>query len=306
MFSISTTWNYTKECDLRQMLTNIKACGLNHIEIGYNFTASRLNELISLLDEFNVGVTSVHNFCPLPEQNPAGRFFTNCYYLSSLDENERKKAVFYTKQTIDTAKKIKAKTVVIHAGVIESKSAHAKELIVLFNSGNIESEKASEVRAAFRKERISKNGPYVEAVMKSLDEITNYAFSVDIKIGLENRYYVNEIPDINEALVFLEKFSHKGLLYWHDTGHSCAQEQLKVIEKDSLLNRLGKHLLGFHLHDISGLKDHLPPFTGEFDFARISPYFKDKKILKIIEAHQPAKPEEIQTAISYFKNKNWL
>ena len=306
MFSISTTWNYTEKCNLKRMLADIKACGLDCIEIGYNFTKARLEELIPLLAEFNVGVTSVHNFCPLPEQNISGRFFTNYYYLSSLDEDERSKAVFYTKQTIDTAKKLSVKIVVIHAGVVEFKSVYTKELIALFNSGNIESKKASEAREAFRQERASKKGPYIEAVMKSLDEITEYAFSRDIKIGLENRYYANEIPDIDEASVFLKEFSARGLLYWHDVGHSCAQEQLKIIEKDSLLNKLGSYLFGFHLHNISGLKDHLSPLTGEFDFSRISPYLSDKKILKIIETHQPSKPEEIQAALSYFKKKNWL
>lgn len=306
MFSISTTWNYTEKSDLRRVLIETKACGVSSIEIGYNFTKARLKELFSLLQDFDISVASVHNFCPLPEQNIFGRFFTNYYYLSSLDEKERSKAVFYTKQTIDTAKKINAAAVVIHAGTVVLENSYTKELIALFNSGEIESEKAANIRASLQRERTRKKGLYLEAVMKSLAEITEYAAPMNMKIGLENRYYANEIPDIDEALVFLREFSDKGLIYWHDVGHSCAQEQLMMIEKDSLLNKLGRYLMGFHLHDIRGIKDHLVPLAGEFDFSRISPYLRDEKILKIIEAHQPAKSTEIQAAINYFREKNWF
>jgi sugar phosphate isomerase/epimerase len=288
------------------MLTEIKACGLSSIEIGYNFTTARLNELIPLLEEFNIRVTSVHNFCPLPEENAFGRFFTNYYFLSALDDDERGKAVFYTRQTIDTAKMVGARTVVIHAGAVEFDGDYTKELMVLFNSGAIESEKAANIREILHRERTFKKVPYIEATMKSLDEITEYAAAMDMEIGLENRYYANEIPNNDEALTFLKEFSDRGLGYWHDVGHSCAQEHLMMIEKDSLLNKLGGYLIGLHLHDIRGLKDHLSPLAGEFDFSRISSYLEDKKMLKIIEAHQPSKPAEIQAAIKYFNAKNWL
>ncbi len=306
MISISTAWNCTEKNNLRRALTEIKACGLNSIEIGYNFTVENLKVLIPLLNELRISVASIHNFCPLPEENEFGRFFTNYYLLSSLEERERKKAVFYTKQTIDTAKRIKAKVVVIHAGAVEMDANYTKELMKLFNDGAIISEKASNIRAAFCKERRERKKPHIDAVLQSLTDILEYALCMNIKIGLENRYYASEIPDSEEALFFLEQFSGKGLFYWHDVGHSCIQEYLMLIEKDGLLNKLGKYLIGFHLHDIHGLKDHLSPLSGDFNFSRISGYLCDKNILKVIEAHRPSKPEEIQAAINYFKEKNWF
>lgn len=306
MLSISTAWNYAETCDLRHMLNDIKSLGINSIELGYSFSLERLEELIPLLKEFNMSVSSVHNFCPLPEQNVFGRFFTNYYYLSALNEMERRAAVFYTNKTIDTAKRAGAKVVVIHAGTIDLNNAYLKELIILYNKGDIKTEKANNIRKQFSKARLYKKKPYLEACRKSLDEITRYAESLNIKIGLENRYYPNEIPDLQEALDFLNEFNSRGLVYWHDLGHACAQEHLMITEKNSLLDRLAKHLFGFHLHNIEGLKDHLSPLKGEFDILRLSAYLQDDKILKVIESHQPTQAAEIEAVIRYFKAQNWL
>ncbi len=281
------------------MLSEISGLGIKSIELGYNFTASRFNDITLLLADFGINVTSVHNFCPLPPQNQFRRFFTNYYYLSSLDEAERKSAVLYTKQTIDTAAKIGAKIVIVHAGAIEIDSKYTKQLINLYNQGKILTEDAQRIREDFLRIRTAKKGPYIDAVLKSLSELVYYAKNMDIKIGLENRYYPNEIPNMDEAALFLKEFNDNGLVYWHDTGHGCAQEQLCFFGAETMFCDFSQYLSGFHLHDIIGLHDHLAPFTGEFDFTKLDNYLKNEKILKVIEAHHPATAYHIKKAVKY-------
>lgn len=306
MISISTTWNYSENCNLKRMLSEIRELGIKSIELGYNFTAGRLDEITLLLADFGIEVVSMHNFCPLPPQNLFHRFFTNYYYLSSLDEKERECAVKYTKQTIDTAQRLNAKVVIIHAGTIDIDTKCIKELINLYNLGKIDTEEARSLRKEILKLREAKKQPYLDSTLKSLDEVTAYAAKKCIKIGLENRYYPNEIPNNEELAFFLKKLNDRGLLYWHDTGHSQAQERLGIIEKDSLLNNFGAYLFGFHLHGIRGLKDHISPLNGDFDFSKISAYLIRDNLLKIIESHQPANSNELKETIEHFRARGWL
>jgi len=306
MIAISTTWNYSENCNLRQVLSEISGLGIKSIELGYNFTASRLNETTLLLADFGINVVSVHNFCPLPPQNQFRRFFTNYYYLSSLDEAERKNAVFYTKQTIDTAAKIGAKIIIVHAGAIEIDSKYIKQLINLYNQGKILTEDAQKLREDFLHIRTAKKGPYIDAVLKSFSELVCYAKNMDIKIGLENRYYPNEIPNMDEAALFLKEFTDSGLAYWHDTGHAIAQERLGTIEKNCLLGNFGNYLFGFHLHGTRGLRDHLAPINGDFDSLQISTHLARKDLLKVIEAHQPTTSSELIETMQYFGQRGWL
>ena len=306
MIAISTTWNYSEGCNLADILTGISKLGIKSVELGYNFTVSRLNEIRLLIADSGINAVSVHNFCPLPPQNIFHRFFTNCYYLSSLEENERACAVKYTKQTIDTAVSLNAKIVVIHAGVIEMDIKPIKALINLYNLGKIHSEEANDLREKILQLRKEKKEPYLYATRKSLDEIVEYAFKSGVKIGLENRYYPNEIPNNEEADFFLKELNNKGLVYWHDVGHAQAQERLGTITKDSLLDSLNSYLFGFHLHGIKGLKDHLSPLSGDFDFSRISTYLTRDNLLKVIEAHPPASSEELKETLKHFTACGWL
>lgn len=306
MIAISTTWNYSENCNLAQMLSGIKKLGIKAVELGYNFTASRLNEITPILADSGISVVSVHNFCPLPAQNLFHRFFTNYYYLSALAESERECAVKYTKQTIDTAVKLNAKIVIIHAGAIEMETKYIKELIGLYNQGKIDSEEAGRLRKEILNFREEKKQPYLDSAMKSLEEITEYAFQKNIKIGLENRYYPNEIPNNEEIGFFLKKLSGKGLVYWHDTGHAMAQEHLGTMEKDSLLSNFGNYLFGFHLHGIKGLRDHLSPTNGDFDSLQVSEHLARQDLLKVIEAHQPTESKELIETMQYFRRRGWL
>lgn len=298
-FAISTTWNCNIHSNIKAVLSQIKGVGLNAIEIGCNFSSKRLKKLISLVDVMGIKVVSVHNFCPLPSEIRLNRFFTDYYRLSSLSEKERKRAVDYTKKSIDTACSVSCQVVVIHAGTVELRNNYARVLLRLYNKGKSDSEEYLKVKKKLLAVRQDKIKRHLELVVRSLEEVLRYACSAGVKIGLETRYYPNEIPNVEEAGYLLSLFKNRGLVYWHDVGHAETSERLGIAHHNDYLRRFADCMIGIHLHDLKGIDDHMAPFTGDFDWSLISPYMRDG-LIKVIEAHPPATPQQIKEAIQRF------
>lgn len=300
-FAISTAWKSDLHYDTGRMLTEIKNAGFNAIEVSYNISPERLIELEALVDKLALKVVSVHNFCPMPQERIKDRIAPCDYYrLSSLDEEERSKAVEYTKKSIDTAERLRASVVVIHAGTVELDRVPMKRLLELCANGKAGSLEYKKLKEEFLNTREEKKSPYFETTVRSLGEIVPYAARMNVKVGLEVRYYPNEIPNIEEIEYLLKLFSSQGLVYWHDVGHAEVNEELGITDHLKYLNRFKEHIGGMHIHDLVGIKDHLAPFCGEFDFSRILPYLKNEKLIKVIEAHPPASSQEIKAAIYRF------
>lgn len=297
MIALSTSWYSIDRFDVRKMLTEIKACGVDSIEIGYNFTRENLNELEKLLPEFGLKVLSVHNFSPAPDP-VRGRFFTDLYRISSLNEDERRKSVDFTKQTIDTACRFGAQAVVVHAGTVESVTEQSRNLIRACHDLKQSDEAYKKVKEDFIALREKERGPYVDSAMRSLKEIMDHAFQAGIRIGAETRYYPNEIPNFEEVGFFLQAFYDKGLRYWHDAGHAEVNHRLGLSSHVAYLKSYGDYLQGMHLHDVIELHDHLAPFTGTIDYSFILPYLKPD-VFKVIEAHSPATVDQVKKAVEF-------
>lgn len=293
--ALSTAWNFNDNADPKKALSEIKALGFNSIEIGYNFTQEKLAAIIPLIEDAGMKVSSIHNFCPAPAEKIKGRHISDSFRISSPDEKERRKAVDYTKATVDTAYKVSCRVIVFHAGTIEMKDEKVRKIFHMYNEGKTGSLEYNTIKEKILKERETKKGPYMDAVVKSLREIARYADSSGVKIGLETRNYPHEIPDIEEIGYLLDLFGEKGLVYWHDIGHGEINERLGITPHEEFLRKFSSRLFGVHIHGLRGIDDHLAPFTGDFNLARISPYLRND-LIRVIEAHSQAKPEELVRA----------
>ncbi|MBU4376490.1 MAG: hypothetical protein KKD29_03320, partial [Candidatus Omnitrophica bacterium] len=67
MFGISTSWNYARHSNARSMIEEIKAIGVDSVELNFKLTKEMVDEVGRLVDEGFVKVASVHNFCPVPQ-----------------------------------------------------------------------------------------------------------------------------------------------------------------------------------------------------------------------------------------------
>ena len=289
--AISTSWNAYRFNDGEKLLFEISQLGFKAIELSFDLTSKLVDQIAACAGKLGINITSLHNYCPIPDGVSRQFALPDCYSLASLDEAERSKAVKFTKRSIDTANFLGAKAVVLHCGRVEGPD-YTRQLINLYNQDLKDSPEFVALKTKMVHQRQLESAKHLAQVLKSLDELNVYAKLKGVLLGAETRFYYSEIPDINEIGVILDKFNKSQVYYWHDTGHAQLMENLGLAKHKDFLERYSNWLIGVHLHDILGCQDHLAPLQGNVDFAMLKSYLK-KDCLKIIEAHHPASSEAL-------------
>lgn len=297
MFALSTAWNADRFQDGKKIAQEIASLGIKNIELNFSLTKTMVEEIFRFTQQNQIQITSLHNYCPIPQELTREEALPDCFSLSSLNEAERKKAVDYTKLTISTAKRLSAQAVILHSGRVEIED-QTRRLIELYNTGQAASKDYQEIFEAFVKERKAKSPDYLAQILKSLKDLCEFAEKCNIVLGIENRFYYREIPSFEEFEIILDKFKNKHVAYWHDVGHAYIHEKLRFMKEGVLLKKYGSRLYGAHLHNIKNLADHQAPFDGEFDFNTLRPYV-NRRTLKVLEVHSHVSPDMVNKSIDY-------
>lgn len=296
MIAISTAWNYHQDQSPQAMLAQVKEAGLDAVELGYSLPQDYLKALIPQLQQDGIKVSSLHNFCPLPDDGPSPRHASNYYRLSGLDEDERRRAVQWTKNTVAMAVRVGAKAVVIHAGTVELKHDTSAQVLKLCKQGKQDVGEFHRLRDDLLAQRRKERGPFLDSLIKSMKDVLPYAQDKGIVIGLETRYYPTEIPNFDEIGELLDLFYRDGMSYWHDFGHAEVNSRLGISSHPDYFKKYQDRLAGFHIHGVKDLRDHQAPMEGDFDLTRYLPFIKAQH-LKVIESHAPATAAQIKQAV---------
>jgi sugar phosphate isomerase/epimerase len=290
--AVSTSWNYREHIRARDILDEITKLGLRRLELNFNLPQRLADEFAHLQQRGECEIVSLHNYCPIPDDADPRRFSPDDPCLSSLDEHERRRAVEQTKHTIDFARHVGAKAVVVHLGKVG-----IKDTTVKLSRIDTHSPRFREMKDAMIRERAAAAEPYFSQTVKSLEKLEPYARHHGVCLGVETRYYYREIPSLDELAYLFKHFGTSNIYYWHDVGHAQVGENLGFLRQEDYLKRYSERLIGIHLHDIIGISDHRAPGGGAFDFTRLLSYLAED-VLLVIEAHQPVTIQEMAAGIA--------
>jgi sugar phosphate isomerase/epimerase len=277
MFAFSTCWNSKRHTDGQAMLAEVRALGFEYAELGHATRLSLVDGIRAAVAAGEIKISSLHNFCPLPVglSGPAPDY----YRPSSQRETERQLAVRHTLRTIEFAASLGAKFVVLHLGSVDMRE-YTDKLMQLFAEGRAGTPKFDSLRVKAVTVRAQKRQRNFDQLFRSLDELVPHALSAGVRLGVETRFAIEEIPSEGEIAEIIARYGTEALAYWHDVGHAQVKENFGLTNHESLLERYRKHTAGMHLQDFAPPAfDHQPPGAGTFDFTRLAPYVTDEMVL---------------------------
>ncbi len=299
MYSFSTCWNSHRHTDGRAMLREIRDLGFEYAELSHGIRISLLPGIMEAVDAGEIKISTLHNFCPLPMG--VNQAAPNIYQFSSPDERERENAYRHSMKTIETAARFGAKVIVLHMGSIEMKD-YTDKLLDMISAGNKESPKFEKLSGEAFEKREEKKDKYVERSQEMLRRLTEPAEARGLRLGVENREALEEIPIDADFPSWLREFPGTTVGYWHDTGHAQIKENLGFIHHGLHLESLANRLIGFHIHDVEFPgRDHRSPGTGMIDFAAMKPIVKPEHI-KVFEFSPSLTREQALQGVAHIKN----
>jgi sugar phosphate isomerase/epimerase len=298
MYSLSTCWNSKRHTDGRAMLREIRDLGFEYAELSHGIRLGLVSGILEAVDAGEIKISSLHNFCPLPlGLNHAS---PNLYEFSDERPRQRELAVKYTLKTLDFAQRVKAPAIVLHLGSMEMKD-YTEKLGAMLERGGKKTPKYEKLRAEAAASREARKGKAVERVYDTLRHILPEAEKRGLKLGIENRQALEEIPPDDDFEFFFREFDSPNVVYWHDIGHAQIKENLGFLHPAQHLESLAGRLAGFHIHDvIFPAGDHAAPGTGMVDFAALKPFVKPGHI-KVFELSPSLPVETIKRGITHVK-----
>jgi sugar phosphate isomerase/epimerase len=300
MIGLSTAWTSHDARTGAEILDPIVDLGFGAVELEYRITGKLFQEILPRIRAHEIRILSIHNYFPVPEILSPEQASGDCFSLSSLDREEREKGIYYTCRTIERAHDLEARAVVLHLGRVET-DLPRNGLQQIYWEGEWK-DKGAELLQQEQEERRQLRDPHLDALLFSLDKIIKQAERLGVMVGIENRYYLREMPDKEEIGIILDQFRGGPIGYWHDTGHAAVFETLGIGKHEELLKAYAPRMVGIHLHDCQGIDDHKPPGKGEIAFEMVKQYIPEQ-VIKIMEIHPQAQGEEILEGLAFLKEK---
>jgi sugar phosphate isomerase/epimerase len=171
----------------------------------------------------------------------------------------------------------------------------------LLERGEKNSPKFNKVVAEATAARAAKKKKFYDRSRETLKLLMTELKFRGLKIGIEIREAVEELPIESDFKSLLEEFPAPNVYYWHDTGHAQVKQELGFINHVQHLGSLADRLAGFHIHDVKfPARDHFPPGGGDIDFASLKPFVKPEHI-KVFELSPKVPLDSVTRSIAHLK-----
>ncbi len=267
--ALSTSFCGQKDVTWRKVLDGVERAGAVRVELSYNLRPEVARQVIAGLKQQGLKVESAHHPFPFPEiglpEDPYADLFNPVSPLLS----ERRAACELIKDSLRAAKTARAEALVVHLGSLPELATDEEELWKRFKAG----ENVDGFASRYLKRRMKRSRAYLERSFRSLEDVLPVAEDLGVTIGLENRYFLMSFPCLEEFVHIFETFDSPFLGYWHDVGHGVVRAHFGYEDTTQVARALRGRLVGMHVHDAVGVKDHRAPGDGEVDFLEIFELF---------------------------------
>lgn len=269
---LSTMWGQKRAEHIRDFFRLGEEAGFSAFELGHHVRAYMLDGA----QPGRFSVPSIHAPCPNPSS--LRNLSEEGVLPSALAEEKRSQAVAHIRRSIDLAQEWGAQVVVVHLGRVDLAPQIEVGLRDLHRQGQNESPEYKAQWQRLVELRAQQWEANFASAARSLAEIAEYASAKGIAIGLENRFYYQEIPGFEEMALLLDEYPATQVGYWHDTGHAQVLENLGFNSHRDWLQAYAPRVLGVHLHDVQGIKDHRVAGVGQIEFSALAPYFPEQAL----------------------------
>ena len=282
------------------MIQEILDLGFENVELGHGIRLSLVDGILKMHQAGKVKISSLHNFCPLPVE--ITRASPDCYQISAASQSERERAIRHTFQTIDFAKRLGAKFVVMHLGSVPIDD-YTTKLVKMAEVGMMMTKQFVRTKLEAVKARESNQANPFARAKESFRRIVDYAGERGIKLGVESRHSYEEIPSETEMMDVLAEFQPPTTGYWHDFGHVQVKHNLSFLDHVSWMQKVAGRLIGCHLHDTKWPgRDHMAPFTGDVEYDKLLPLLPPD-MLFVFEMSPRRTRDEIVTSLAKWKER---
>ena len=294
ILGISTRWNTRLHSSGDELIREILDLGLDHVEIGYDFTVDLIEGVARQCAEGSVHVDSVHNYAPVPMGVPFGH--PELFSLVSLDPSQQATAIRHTIRTADLAAELGARCVVVHAGNVSMRRQTLRLLSLWQDEGpNSTAYDRARLKAIGRREK--RSSKHVEQLYRALDALLPAFKERGVRLALENLPAWESVPSELELAETLRRFPDPTLCSWHDTGHARVRQNLGFSAHLHWFERFAPRMAGMHIHDVKPPAfDHLAPSEGDIDFAAFKSMIPPGTIL-VLEPAPGMPPALVQKGI---------
>jgi sugar phosphate isomerase/epimerase len=297
MFAVSTCWKSSAAKCGDDIIKPMLEAGVRVIELEYRITEDIFRQMLPALKRGKPAALSVHNFLPLSGEYPSGHANGDAFLLSSPEKDERERAVKYTLRTLEYAHEAGARVVILHMGKTDMDDGFGR-LKEKYKKGRPDDSTVRDSVRSLIEERRKAGKKCLDAALFSLDKLWRPAERLGLKLGVENRYYLKEVPNFDDLCVIFERFKESAVAYWHDVGHGAVQEFLYAISHERLLSQFSSALAGIHLHDAENTRDHRAPGKGRIDFEMVLKYVP-KEATRVLEPAPDVTEDELKEGISF-------
>ncbi len=297
--ALSTMWHVDQAEPFKDTFAIARSVGISRFELNHQVMPQHL----AAWDRNRNYISTVHDPCPAPDG--LNILKKNDVLVSSLDETKRRQAVDLVKRTLDLAVSLGSRSVVLHTGSIQCDRSRDRLLREMYEKGLSGTAEYVRLRDEMMAHRAQYATPHLEAVKKSVREIVDFARGSGAAIGVENRYRYYDLPLPDEMQEILALCEEPWFGFQLDTGHAYTLEVLGLCQKDIWLKQFSARMIGVHLHDVIGLRDHQVPGLGGVDFVAIAAHLP-LNCQKTLEITPAATAAEISTCLAYLEKSHCI